>query len=452
MRDSVATKESGDQTVANRRSVSEGLMFGSAVGRKRRSLWAILSFLFAIGFVVSAFMVRSDRNEALDSVVERARDEAQLVTATLTGKQLTRPITGTSYDRVAAKIWKSVSSKGSIAGVTIWSSRGRILFSLNESRVGNTPADMRSLITGIANGSDSTRVLDGTVQTFTRVSKGTDGPVAIVEVDQPFALVEAQSGGLWSTLRLGSAVGLVVSLLLLGLTFVPSKGPARAREDAEPAPLDERREADEEEGVTKAESQQPEGQTPSEKRPTYAELFGLESDLHAGVPARGPEDGDRPGDEAAVMEPEGQPSAETLPAEQLPAEPMPAEPLPGEQLVEELPAEELPAEQLSAEEGAPTSEDDDRALHADLDEAMAQVEAPDADGESPESMEESIAGQWPEEFRDVFQDMARGGDAQTQEMRQRREEFKNRAKQAELRLKKLDAGLHEAPSAPSTER
>ena len=103
-------------------------MFGSAVGRRRRSLWAILAFLFAIGFVVSAFMVRSDRNEALDSVVERARDEAQLATATLTGRQLTRPITGTSYDRVAAKIWKSVSSKGSIAGVTIWSSRGRILF------------------------------------------------------------------------------------------------------------------------------------------------------------------------------------------------------------------------------------------------------------------------------------------------------------------------------------
>ena len=33
-------------------------MFRSAVGRRRRSLWAILAFLFAIGFAVSAFMVR----------------------------------------------------------------------------------------------------------------------------------------------------------------------------------------------------------------------------------------------------------------------------------------------------------------------------------------------------------------------------------------------------------
>jgi hypothetical protein len=82
-----------------------------------------------------------------------------------------------------------------------------------------------------------------------------------------------------------------------------------------------------------------------------------------------------------------------------------------------------------------------------------QVEAVDADGESPESMEESVGAEhWPEEFREVFRDMARGGGAQTQEMRQRREEFKNRAKEAELRLKKQDAELHEAPSAPSSER
>ena len=105
-------------------------------------------------------------------------------------------------------------------------------------------------------------------------------------------------------------------------------------------------------------------------------------------------------------------------------------------------------EQLPAEAGAPAPEEEVPALHADLDDAMYQVEAPEADGES----EEPTGAQWPEEFRDVFQDMARGGDAQTQEMRQRREEFKNRAKQAELRLKKQDAELHEAPSAPSSER
>ena len=394
---------------------------------------AILSLLFALGFAVSAIMVSSERDKALDSAIERARDEAQFATDTLTGKQLARPITGSDYDRVAAKIWKSVSSKGSIAGVTIWSSHGRVLFSLNESRVGNTPAEMRSLITGIAEGSDSTRVLDGTVQTFTRVTKG---QVVVVEVDQPSALVEAQASGLWSTLRLGSAVGLAVSLLFLGLTFVSSKGPARVLQDAEPARLDERQEADDAE-ETKAEGQTEAVQSSTDKRATYGELFGLESDLDAGIPARH-EDGDRPSVEGPVIEADGQPSAEPSP-------------------VEQMPAEQVPAQQAPAEQRAPASEERVQAPHADFDEAVDQVGALDADGESPgsagESMEETIGAEhWPEEFREVFRDMARGGGAQTQEMRQRREEFKNRAKQAELRLKKQDAELHEAPSAPSSER
>ena len=401
-------------------------MFGSVVGRRRRSLWAILSLLFALGFAVSAIMAHSDRNAALDSVAERAREESHLATAGLTGKQLTKPITGSSYDKVAGKIRDSDSSEGSVAGVTIWSSRGRILFSLKKSLVGSTPAEMRSLITGIAEGSGSTRVLGGTVQTFTPVSKGADGAVAIVEVDQPFAVVVAQTSDLWSTLRLVSAIGLVVSLLLLGLTFVPSKWPVRAQEDAARTPIDEPQETDEG-AEMKAQGQQPAEQPPSEKGvPTYAEVFGQESDRDAGSQTSVPEGGDRPVQEEAEIEAEAQPSAEPLPAE----------------------------------ERALTSEEDLQALDADLDEAVDEqadgavddgaldrVGALEAHVESQESM-----GQWPEEFRDMVRDMARGGDAQTQEMRQRREEFKNRAKQAELRLKKQEAELHEAPSAPSAER
>ena len=406
MRDSEPTEDIGDQTVANRGSGSEGAMFGSVVGRRRRSLWAILSLLFALGFAVSAIMAHSERNAALDSVAERAREESHLATAGLTGKQLTKPIKGSSYDEVAGKIRRSDSSEGSVADVTIWSSRGRI--------------------TGIAEGSGSTRVLGGTVQTFTPVSKGADGAVAIVEVDQPFAVVVAQTSDLWSTLRLVSAVGLVVSLLLLGLTFVSSKWPVRAQEDAARTPIDEPQENDEG-AEMKAQGQQPAEQPPTEKGvPTYAEVFGQESDRDAGSQTSAPEGRDRPVQEEAEIEAEAQPSAEPLPAE----------------------------------ERALTSEEDLQALDADLDEAVDeqadeavddeavdQVEALEAHVESQESM-----GQWPEEFRDMFRDMARGGDAQTQEMRQRREEFKNRAKQAELRLKKQEAELHEAPSAPSAER
>jgi uncharacterized membrane-anchored protein YhcB (DUF1043 family) len=422
-------------------------MFGSAVGRKGRALWAILAFLFALGFVLSAIMVRSERDAAFESAVERAREEAQSATDDLSGRQLTKPITGSSYDRVAAKIWKSVSSDGSIDGVTIWSSHGRILFSLNESRVGGTPPEMRSLITGIAKGSGSTRVLDGTVETFTPVTKSADGPVVVVQVDQPFAVVEAQTGGLWSMVRLGSAVGLAITLLLLGLTFVSSKGPVRAQEDAEPTRLEERQEDVEDEEI-EADVQRPAEKPTKEKRvpthgPTYGELFGLESDLGAGITAPAHVDGDVPDDAEVVME-----AQEQVPAEQAPV----AQPPAAQPAAEQVPVAQVPAEQAPAEELAPPSEEAVPALRAELDETADQLKALDADVESAVVESQESNPQWPEEFQEVFRDMVRGGDAQTQEMRQRREEFKNRAKQAELRLKKLDAGLHEAPSAPNAER
>ncbi len=344
-------------------------MSGSSAGRARRSLWAIVSFLFVLGLAVSTIMVHSERNEALDSVVERAHDEANLLTATLTRRQLTKPVTGPSYERLATKISRSVSSEGSITGVTVWSSRGRILFSSDESLVGSTPPEMRSLISGIARGSGSARVVDDTVQTFTPVSKSADGPVAIVELDTPSAVVEAQVGDLWSMLRVGSAFGLAVSLLFLGLTFFPSRTPVRSPE------VDER-----------------------------------------------PEHGERQeGDDGAEMKTGGRP--------------------------------EEPATEAAAPTFEEDLEEDLGTLQAHLDQAVEH----DAFGGDLEP-QGSVRG-WYEEFQDeefedeTHRDMTPEGDAEKYEsMRQWREEFKARAKQAELRLQEVGAEFHEAPSAPDPER
>ena len=80
------------------------------------------------------------------------------------------------------------------------------------------------------------------------------------------------------------------------------------------------------------------------------------------------------------------------------------------------------AEQLAPEEGAPTSDEDVQALHADLDDGVDQVEAAGADGESQENL------------------------------RRIREEFKARAEEAALRVKLREAELHEAASASDAER
>jgi hypothetical protein len=154
-------------------------------------------------------------------------------------------------------------------------------------------------------------------------------------------------------LRIGSAVGLGVSFLLLVRAFISSRRFRRAQKD-------DGRRADGDEGAEMlAESQQP-----GEQPPTYEEVFGLEPDLDAGGLPRAPGDEGWPGDEEAEM--------------------------------------------------------DDQALHAD--EAVDQVETLDADGESQE------------------------------DLRRIREEFKARAEEAALRVKRREADLHEAASVPDPER
>jgi hypothetical protein len=174
-----------------------------------------------------------------------------------------------------------------------------------------------------------------------------------------FAVTAERVGDVWSILRIGSAVALGISLLLLIRAFISSRRHRRAQRG------DGRR----------AEGNEATGAEGQERAPTYEEVFGLEPDLDAGSLPGAPEDG-------------GQPSAE----------------------------------QLAPEEGAPSSDEDVQALHADLDDGVGQVEAAGADGESQENL------------------------------RRIREEFKARAEEAALRVKLREAELHEAASASDAER
>ena len=194
---------------------------------------------------------------------------------------------------------------------------------------------------------------------------------------ESFAVMEERVGDVSSILRIGSAVGLGISLLLLVRAFISSRRFRRARKD------DGRRAEGDEGAETGAE-----GQQPGEQPPTYEEVFGLEPDLDAGSLPRAPGDDGWPGDDGAEMEADGQPWAEQVPTE----------------------------------EHAPTSDEDVQALHADLDEAVDQVEALDADGESQEHL------------------------------RRIREQIKARAEEAALRVKQREAELHEAASASDPER
>jgi hypothetical protein len=149
-----------------------------------------------------------------------------------------------------------------------------------------------------------------------------------------FAVIREQVGDVWSILRIGSAVGLGISLLLLVLTSISSR---------------RRRRAEREEGSEMEADEQQSGEEPP-TAPTYEEVFGLNE---GGLPGT-PEDGEWTGDEEAQLEAEAQAWGEELPAE----------------------------------ERAPTPEEDGQALDADLDEdeEVDRVDALDAHGDSEDHL------------------------------------------------------------------
>ena len=104
-----------------------------------------------------------------------------------------------------------------------------------------------------------------------------------------FAVSGEQVGGVWSILRIGSAVGLGISLLLLVLTFISSRRLRRAEGD--------------EGSEIGADGQQPGDQPPTDERaPTYEEVFGLDLDLDEGSLPLAPEDEGWPGDASTSEE------------------------------------------------------------------------------------------------------------------------------------------------------
>ena len=189
-----------------------------------------------------------------------------------------------------------------------------------------------------------------------------------------FAVMGDQAGDVWSILQIGSAVGAGIALVFLVLTTISSRRLRRA----EP----------EKGSDMGADEQQPAQEPPT--TPTYEEVFGVELGLDEERLPDATEDGDTEwtGEEDAQLEAEAQGWAEQLPAE----------------------------------EHAPTSEEDGRALEADLDEADDRVEALEADGDPEDNL------------------------------RRMREEFKARAEEAALRVKQREDELHEAASSSDPQR
>lgn len=200
-------------------------MLGSVAKRERRSLWATLSLLLALGIGGCVFLAGSERSSATEAAQEEALLAGEQVRSMITKKDLAVPVTGARHDRLAGDIREAITSRGPVDAVTIWSPQARLLFAADDSLVGTRAADLRGLVARVAEGSPQSRVRAGSLQTFLPMWPSPRGAVAVVEMDQPAEAIAA-AGGTWSLLRTALTVALVATLLLFVLTLLPKRLPA----------------------------------------------------------------------------------------------------------------------------------------------------------------------------------------------------------------------------------
>ncbi len=117
-----------------------------------------------------------------------------------------------------------------------------------------------------------------------------------------YAVMGDQSGGSWTLLRVGLAVGLGISLLRLIVMFVSSRRLRHAEEG----------DAWQQEAATR-EAEGPQAEDPTNKRSTYEEVFGVNLNIDEDSIAIAAEDEE--------MEAEAEPSVEEFPVEEHVEEP-----------------------------------------------------------------------------------------------------------------------------------
>src|SRR5438093_12429293 len=167
-----------------------------------------MSFVFVVGIGATVYLSNADRNQAIARAAKDTRNDAQLLSAVLSNKELSKPVGGRRYGKVAERIRKSVTIGGPVVSVTIWSSDGRILFDANKSLVGTSPPEMAPVIPAMTTSSGGLRVQDDTLETFVPISRRPSGPAAVAQLEHPLPPVLDQAGGLCAPARTSLSLAL----------------------------------------------------------------------------------------------------------------------------------------------------------------------------------------------------------------------------------------------------
>ena len=199
-------------------------MLGTVAKRERRSLWATLSLLLALGIGGCVFLAGSERSSATEAAEDEALLAGEQLASMVTKKDVAGPVTGARYDRLAGGVREAITSRGPVDAVIIWSPQARVLFAADESLMGTRATDLRGLLDRVAEGFPESRIQGRTLQTFVPMWPSSRGAVAMAEMDQPAETIAA-AGGTWSQVKTALTVALVVTLLLFLLTLLPTHLP-----------------------------------------------------------------------------------------------------------------------------------------------------------------------------------------------------------------------------------
>ncbi len=205
-------------------------MMASLARRERRPLWGILTFLClaAVGFSLWAAM--NGRDEAMRQASRDAELAAQTELAPLLqARDLSTPMTSTRARELASGIESSIVAVSPIQDVRIFSSAGRILYASETKYIGTRPSYLRDLVLGVADGTSTSAVREGFLQTYVPVWMNPNGDVAVAELSQPVGPISAEGTADW--IRLAAIAGLLM-LAGLAMVVVTSRAPA-----ARPAPV-----------------------------------------------------------------------------------------------------------------------------------------------------------------------------------------------------------------------
>jgi len=176
-----------------------------------RSLLVALAILLVAGVAASAFMGVRERDDARDSIAEQA--------ATITDSSLTlvfRPedtvaeASATRASDLTDRIGPVVLEPSDFDMVTLYDPNGTILYSVDESRIGNDLAGEAERIRAALKGKPQVRALDGTVSVMVplefRSGIGRDAVVELTRPDDP----TASAGSAWRTMAIVLALGALI--------------------------------------------------------------------------------------------------------------------------------------------------------------------------------------------------------------------------------------------------